>query len=157
MLTAAHFFTHIGLGWIVAHAARLTARDRLLVVLAGTLPDLDGAGIVWSERAYAVAHRGAGHSLLFCLVMIAVALLWGRAPWISAALAAVSFHLHLLLDLVGTGGLPIRYFWPFSERGWMYSRWVLASWPNYAVMLATALGVLLIAWRRRAPRASTPG
>ena len=157
MLTAAHFLTHIGLSWIVANAARLSPRDRLVIVLAGTLPDLDGAGIVWSERAYAIAHRGAGHSLLFCLVMVAVALRWGRARGLTAALAAASFQLHVLLDLVGTGGLPIRYLWPFSERGWMYSQWVLASWPNYAVMTATALGVLLIAWRPRVRRAATPG
>ena len=157
MLTAAHFLTHIGLSWIVANAARLSPRDRLIIVLAGTLPDLDGAGILWSERAYTIAHRGAGHSLLFALVMAAVALAWGRAPRFTAALAAVSFHVHVLLDLVGTGGLPLRYLWPFSERGWMYSQWTLASWPNAAVMAATALGVLVIAWRRRAPRASTPG
>ncbi len=157
MLTATHFLTHIGLSWIVASAARLTARDRLIVVLAGTLPDFDGAGIVWSQTAYDAAHRGAGHSLLFCLVMVAVALRWGRAPALTAALTAASFHLHLLLDLVGTGGLPIRYLWPFSERGWTYSRWVLASWPNYAVMAATALGVLLIAWWRQVRRAARPG
>jgi membrane-bound metal-dependent hydrolase YbcI (DUF457 family) len=157
VLPASHFLTHIALSWIVANAARLPARDRLIVVLAGTLPDLDGAGIVWSERAYQVAHRGAGHSLLFVLVVMAIAWLAGRAPWITAALAAASFHLHLLLDLVGTGGLPIRYFWPFSERGWTYSLWVLRSWPNAAVMAATALGVLLIAWWGRGPRAARPG
>ena len=148
MLTATHFLTHIGLSWIVASAGRLSTRDRVLVVLAGTLPDLDGAGILWSEAAYGSVHRAAGHGLLFAVLIVTIALLRADTPWLTAALAALSFHLHLLLDLVGTGGLPIRYLWPLSDRGWSYSRWVLASWPNAVVMAATALGVIVIAWRR---------
>lgn len=157
MLTAGHFLTHVGLSWIVAHAARLSPRDRLIVVLAGTLPDLDGIGILWSEPAYVAVHRAAGHGLLFGALAVTVALRRGRAPWVTAALAAASFHLHLLLDLVGTGGLPIRYLWPFSDRGWSWDgHWVLASWPNGAVMAATALGCLVIAWRGRAPAPAPP-
>jgi len=157
VLTAAHFLTHVGLSWIVAHAARLSPRDRLLVVLAGTLPDLDGIGILWSEQAYVAAHRAAGHGVLFGGLIVVVALVRGETPRLTAALAAVSFHLHLLLDLVGTGGLPIRYLWPLSDRGWSYDgHWVLASWPNAAVMAATTLGVLVIAWRRRRHRARGP-
>ena len=155
MLTAAHFLTHIGLSWLVANALPLAPRDRLLVVLAGTLPDLDGIGILWSAHAYAALHRAAGHGLPFGALITGLALWRGAAPWACAALALVSFHLHVLLDLVGTGGLPIRYLWPLSDHGWTYDgHWVLASWPNAAVMAATALAVLALAWRRRqAPRA----
>lgn len=150
MLTAAHVLTHIGLSWIVANLARLSARDRWIVVLAGILPDLDGAGLVWSEQAYVAAHRAVGHGLLFVAIVVVVAILRADAPWITAALAAVSFHVHLLLDMVGTGGLPIRYFWPLTDHEWSYDgHWVLASWPNVAVMTATGLAVLVIAWRRR--------
>ena len=56
MLTAVHVLTHVGLRWIVAGFARPSVRDRCIVVLAGTLPDVDGAGIVWSQHAYDVAH-----------------------------------------------------------------------------------------------------
>ena len=153
-LTASHVFTHIGLSWIVANLARLSVRDRVIVVLAGTLLDLDGAGIVWSQAAYDAWHRAAGHGIVFVALVVAAALLFADARWTTAALAVVSFHAHLLLDLVGTGGLPIRYFWPLTDHAWSYDgRWVLASWPNVAVMAAVALGVAVVERRRRRLRA----
>jgi hypothetical protein len=159
MLTALHFMTHIGLSWLVASAGRLSRRDRWLVTLAGVLPDLDGAGIVWSHQAYEAVHRAAGHGLLFVLLLVAFALWRADARWTAASLAAVSFHLHLVLDVVGTGGLPVRYFWPLSDRGFSYGgHWVLASWPNALVMAATLLAVILVAWRGRRPAlAGRPG
>ena len=153
MLTALHLLTHVGLSWIVASVGRASRRDRWLVTLAGVLPDLDGAGIVWSQDAYVAAHRAVGHGLLFGLLLMALALRWADARWTTMALTALSFHLHVVLDVVGTGGLPIRYFWPVSDWGWSYrDHWVLASWPNALVMAATLLGVILVAWRR--PRVS---
>lgn len=150
MLPAAHFLTHVGLSWILANLLPLATRDRVLIVLAGTVLDLDGVGILWSEHAYAVAHRAVGHGVLPGGLVVILALRLAVSPWTTAALAAASFHLHLLLDLVGTGGAPIRYLWPFSDRGWSWDgHWVLASWPNAGVMAATALGVLVIARRRR--------
>jgi hypothetical protein len=150
VLDGLHLLTHIGLSWIVGAAGGLSRKDRWLVVLAGTLLDLDGAGIVWSQDAYVAVHRAAGHGLLFGVLLVALAMLRADRPGPTGALAAVSFHLHLLLDLVGTGGLPIRYFWPFSDRGWSYDgHWVLASWPNMAVMVLTLLGVLWLARRTR--------
>ena len=149
MLTTLHFLTHIGQSWIVAHLGRASRKDRWLIVLAGIVLDFDGAGIVWSEQAYLAAHRIVGHSLVFGLTVIALTMVVADARWRSGALAALSFHLHLLLDLVGTGGLPIRYLWPFSDAGLSYEgRWVLASWPNVIVMAQTLLGVLAIARRR---------
>lgn len=149
MLTALHFLTHVGQSWIVAHLRRGSARDRWLIVLAGIVLDLDGAGIVWSEQAYLATHRIIGHSLFFGLSVIAITLVLADARWPTAALAALAFHLHLLLDLVGTGGLPIRYLWPFAD--WELptpGHWVLASWPNVIVMLLTFLGVLVTTRRR---------
>jgi hypothetical protein len=151
MLSALHFLTHIGQSWIVAHLRRGSARDRWLIVLAGIVLDLDGAGIVWSEQAYLAAHRVIGHGLVAGLAVIAITMVVADARWATGALAALAFHLHLLLDLVGTGGLPIRYLWPFAD--WELSfggHWVLASWPNAIVMLLTLAGVLAIARRRAA-------
>ena len=170
MLTGLHFLTHIGLAWIVASLGRRSARDRWLITLAGVLPDFDGVGFLWSEDAYVAAHRAVGHGLVFVVVWIALTLAYAERRGSAAVLVLVGFHLHLLLDLVGTGGLPIRYFWPFSERGWSYAgRWTLASWPNAVVMILTLLGVLWVGWRtsrsrargrgpgdaRRAPRTTT--
>lgn len=150
MLDALHFFTHIGLSWIVASLRPGARTDRWLIVAAGVLPDLDGAGIVWSQAAYLAAHRAAGHGLLFALLVLAVVARRAESPWVTAGLAMASFHLHLLLDVVGTGGLPVRYLWPVSDRGWTFGgHWILASWPNVVVMAVTLAGVLAIAWRRR--------
>jgi membrane-bound metal-dependent hydrolase YbcI (DUF457 family) len=159
MLTALHFLTHIGLSWIVASLARLSVRDRWLITLAGVVPDLDGAGIVWSDAAYVGVHRAAGHGLVFALVWLGLTLALADRRGLATLLAAAAFHLHLLLDLVGTGGLPIRYFWPFSDRGWSVpGHWTLASWPNTIVMAATLLGVLWMGWRsRRVSRAPGHG
>ena len=169
MLTILHFLTHIGLSWIVASLGRRSAKDRWLITLAGVLPDFDGVGILWSENAYGAAHRAVGHGLAFALVWIALTLALADHRGRAAVLAMLCFHVHLLLDLVGTGGLPIRYFWPLSDRGWSYTgRWTLASWPNAIVMILTLLGVLWVGWRspsrargrgsgdaRRAPRTTT--
>ena len=48
MLSGLHFLTHIGLSWIIANLAAGSRKDRVLIVLAGLLPDLDGVGILWS-------------------------------------------------------------------------------------------------------------
>jgi inner membrane protein len=148
VLSGLHFLTHIGLSWIIANLTAGSRKDRVLIVLAGLLPDLDGVGILWSEPAYLAAHRAAGHSLLFA-VLLAV-LIWrtSDAAVRTTVLGLISFHVHLLLDVVGTGGLPIRYLWPISNAEWTWSgRWTLASWPNVAVMALTTLGVLWVARR----------
>ena len=148
MLTGLHFLTHIGLSWIIASLGRRSVRDRWLITLAGVLPDLDGTGILWSADAYTSVHRAAGHGLAFALLWTALTLYRADQPGRTAGLAMLSFHAHLLLDLVGTGGLPIRYFWPLSDRGWSYAgRWTLASWPNAVVMGLTLLGVLWVGLR----------
>jgi inner membrane protein len=159
MLSMLHFLTHIGLSWLVARVGRASRRDSWLVTLAGVLPDLDGAGIVWSHDAYLAAHRAVGHGAPFGLMLVGFALWRADARWSTAALTAVSFHLHLALDLVGTGGLAVRYLWPMSDWGLSYrGHWVLASWPNALVMAATLLGVLGVAWRaRRVALAGRPG
>jgi inner membrane protein len=150
MLNGLHFLTHIGLSWIIASLGPGSRRDHWLVVLAGTLPDLDGIGILWSGAAYVAMHRAAGHGLLFGLLLIVIAIAYADSRGVTAIAVALSFHLHLLLDLVGTGGLPIRYLWPISDRGWVYAgRWDLASWPNFVVMALTLAGVTAVAWRKR--------
>src|SRR5262249_51301561 len=140
------------MSWIVANLASVSPRDRLIIVLAGTLPDLDGIGIMWSEHAYVVAHRAVAHGLLFVGLMVAAAIRYRRSPWTTSALVVLSFHLHVLLDVVGTGGLPIRYLWPFTNRGLSCeNHWVLASWPNAPITTATGLGVAVTGWRAPSP------
>jgi len=159
VLSGLHFLTHIGVSWIVANLVSGSRRDRWLVVLAGVVLDLDGIGILWSQHAYLITHRAAGHCLLFALLVIGATMLCADSPWKTGVLAAISFHLHLVLDAVGTGGLPIRYLWPFSDWGFAYrDHWVLSSWQNGVVMAATLLGVIAIAWHNhRTPSAILVG
>lgn len=149
MLDATHFLTHLGLSWILANLWDVSRKDRCLIVLAGILPDFEGITLLWSKETFLSIHRVVGHSLLSGVALTFVLALRADARWATGALALVSFHLHLVLDLVGTGGLPIQYFWPISRQGWTYpDHWVLASWQNGLVTIVTLLGVLAIAWRR---------
>ena len=154
MLTALHFFTHAGIAVILANLARCSRRDRWLVVLAALVPDLDGAGILWSQAAYEATHRMVGHSLPVGLLLAVGAARLADRRWTTGLLAAASFLLHLLLDTVGTGGLPIHFLWPFTPWTWSYrDHWTLRSWQNGVVMGLTLVGVVATArWRRRRPR-----
>jgi hypothetical protein len=73
----------------------------------------------------------------------------------SAFLAFLAFHLHLLGDLVGSRGpdgyqWPIPYFFPFSTD-WTLTwqgQWELNAWPNILVSLLMLALTLYIAWKR---------
>ena len=73
----------------------------------------------------------------------------------TAALVGVSFHLHLLCDLVGARGpegeqWPIPYLLPFS-RAWDLTwsgQWALNAWPNFVLTLAALAATLFWAWKR---------
>jgi hypothetical protein len=148
MLSGLHFLTHIAMSWALAHLAGLSRRDRGLVVLATIVPDFDGIGILWSDAVYEVAHRVIGHGIVAALAIVALAAAFAERRLVTAVLAAVSFHVHLFVDVVGTGGAPIQYFWPFSDRVlWWSGHWSLGSWQNAVVTAGTAAAVLWIAWR----------
>jgi inner membrane protein len=157
--------THFLAGWAVANAARLERRERWLVTIAGVIPDADGLGIVaelvtrhsarpllwWSDY-----HHILGHNLIFALlVTLGFTALARERRWLVAGLVLVSFHLHLLCDLIGAKGpdgyqWPIPYLWPFSNHWtWTWSgQWALNAWPNLAIT-AVLLGLALRwAWRR---------
>ncbi len=38
--------THLLTGWVVANTAHVDRKDRLIVTIAGVLPDVDAAGII---------------------------------------------------------------------------------------------------------------
>lgn len=156
--------THFLVGWTVANAAALPRRDRALVAVAGIIPDLDGAGLIaevltrntahplnwWSDY-----HHVLGHNLGFALVIVVAVFAFGQRRWLTSALAALSFHLHLLCDIVGARGpdghqWPIPYLSPFS-KAWDLTwsgQWALNAWPNFVLTTATLLLALYWAWRR---------
>lgn len=137
---------HAELSWLAG--VRLTERrDRVLVTLAGVVPDVDGLSLLGGVEAYTKWHHVLTHGLVAAVV---VAVLFGalaRRRLVVGALSFAAFHLHLLCDLAGSGpGWPITYLAPFSRAETMWSgQWNLASWQNSVIGLAATLMVLACA------------
>jgi membrane-bound metal-dependent hydrolase YbcI (DUF457 family) len=117
-------------------------RDRRLVAWAGMAPDLDGLALLAGADAYGRWHHVAMHGIVAAILVTALMTAFARDRLKVAALAFVSFHVHLLLDLLGSGvQWGIHYFWPFSDREFFSPyRWELASWQNWTI---TAVALLI--------------
>jgi hypothetical protein len=157
--------THFLMGWAVASGSpSLSRRERAFVTWASAVPDLDGLGLVaevatrhtahplnwWSQYHHVLGHN-VGFALLVCAATAALA----QQRCKTALLVCLSFHLHLLGDLVGARGpdgeqWPIPYLLPFSNH-WQLTwsgQWALNAWPNL-LLTAGLLGVVLwVAIRR---------
>jgi hypothetical protein len=155
--------THALLGWAIAGpSGGLSRRERAWIVAAAVAPDLDGLGLIaeiatresreplywWSEY-----HHRLGHNLGACLLVTALAAVALRRFW-PVLLVAVSFHLHLLGDLVGARGpdgyqWPIPYLLPFSSRPELTVpwQWELNAWPNVVISVGLLAFTFWLAWR----------
>jgi inner membrane protein len=156
--------THFLSGWVVANSSpSLTARERLLITLAGVVPDIDGLGAIpdWLTRnsAYPLAwfstYHHRLHNLTFGLAAAAVSFALARHRWMTGLLALLSFHLHLFEDVLGGRGpdgyqWPIPYLAPFSkavEFSWQ-GQWALNAWPNFVITFGLLLVTFYLAWSR---------
>ncbi len=176
--------THFLAGWLLASVRSqgrplLTRREKALVVAAAVAPDIDGLGIIpelltrnsahpllWFSLYHHSLHN-LGFALLCTLAAFLIAGLPNFAlgpamrsrpmpahPWLTAALVFVSFHLHLLCDLIGSRGpdgdqWPIPYLAPFShalQLTW-HGQWALNGWPNLAMTGLFLLATVWLAWR----------
>lgn len=156
--------THFFAGWAVANTApSLNTRERALVTLAGVVPDIDGLGAIPDFLTRNSAHPTMWfsqyhhqlHNLMFGVIVAAAACVLARQRWKAALLALLSFHLHLLGDLIGARGpdgyqWPIPYLWPFERgEGLVWSgQWALNAWPNFAITIALLLVTFYLAWSR---------
>lgn len=157
--------SHLLISWNVANLPRHSSqRDRALVTIAGVLPDLDGVGIVaeWPTQNtdepllwWTHYHHVAAHNLTTALAVIGLAALLANSRWQTALLAGITFHLHLLCDVIGSRGAdgypwPIAYLWPFSNSIlWTWSgQWALNAWPNLAITAVALTTTLLLARSR---------
>lgn len=154
--------THLLVGWTVANFAD-RPRDRALIMLAGVAPDLDGLGAIPEVLTAGSAnplpwfteyHHVLGHNVAFAATVAIIVWIWSR-DWRVMALASVSFHLHLLGDVVGARGpdgyaWPIPYLLPFSQRGqWEWSgSWALNAWPNVLITVVLLVLTFYLAARR---------
>lgn len=156
--------THFLVGWSLSTRFPGLGRvDRACVAAAGVLPDLDGLGFIaelatrdsenpllWWTRF----HHVLGHNVLAGFSLVAITPAVSRR-WSVAALAAVSFHLHLVGDLIGARGpdgaqWPIPYLLPFSDvPQWTVPwQWALNAWPNVALTIALLAYAFWYAWAR---------
>ena len=130
-----------------------------MVTWASVIPDVDGFGIIgeWATRNAAQPltwwsdyHHILGHNLGFALLVSLTAAAFATRRVVTAALVFLSFHLHLLGDIIGARGpdgdqWPIPYLLPFSNA-WNLSwsgQWPLNGWPNFVITAG------LIAWSIR--------
>ncbi len=159
--------THLLVGWTVAEAAGLERRrDRALVALAGCVADIDGLGVIaekatlaagWEEPLlwWTLYHHTLCHNLGFGLLLCALAAALASRRALVPSLVAVSFHLHLLGDVLGARGpddyvWPIPYLLPFSDA-WQITwddQWALNAWPNIALTVVLLGLAFRWAWRR---------
>lgn len=182
MSPVTHFFAGwlVAAAADVVRPGSLTRRDKALIVAAAVAPDLDGLGIVPEILTRHSSHpllwfsqyHHTLHNLAFALVCAAVAFLiagplrgfaFGPAirgrqlpshPWLTSLLVLLSFHLHLLCDLLGSRGpdgdqWPIPYLKPFSnalQLTW-HGQWALNGWQNFLITGVLLAATLWLAWR----------
>jgi hypothetical protein len=159
-----HPVTHFLTGWMVANAADLSNRDRMIVALVGTAPDIDGIGIVVELATrgagdpalwYSNYHHVLGHNIGFATLCSVIAFGLARRRWVTALLAFLAVHVHLLGDLLGSGAAdgypwPIPFLAPFSDA-WQLAwsgQWPLSSWQNNLITAVLMAVTLYLAWRR---------
>jgi membrane-bound metal-dependent hydrolase YbcI (DUF457 family) len=142
--------THFLHGWALAQLLA-ERRDRIIVTIAAVVPDIDGLGIIPEILTRNSAHPLAGfseyhhllaHNLWAALLTTCAAATCARKKAMTALLAFISFHLHLMGDLLGSRGpdgyqWPIKYLYPLSATEWTWrGQWPLASWQNMVVTIA---------------------
>ena len=146
-----HAQTHILSGWCIGNLLPLNARQRLFCMLAASLPDLDGLGVIVSQDAYWAMHHKVGHGIAFGVLLSGALAAISPRKMLSFLLYLAVFHLHLGMDVLGSGAnWDIYYLWPFSncriKTDW---GWPLFSWQNITAFFILFAWTIIIAIRQR--------
>lgn len=145
-----HIATHILSGWCIGNCLPLTARERFFCMIAASVQDVDGLGIVFGQKAYWDYHHIVGHNVFFLALVAGVLTIFST----HRVLAFVSYlllgHLHLLMDYYGSGpGWGIHYLWPVQAIVLKTEyAWELFSWQNIAAGYALLGWTIVIAIRQ---------
>jgi hypothetical protein len=141
-------------GWIVGNYSKINARERFFCMLAASIPDFDGLGIVVSQDAYFEYHHILGHNILFGVVAALILTALSKHKIKCFLLYMALFHLHILMDLFGSGECwTVSYLYPFSNYQ-LESKisWALYSWQNIVVNFSLLLWtIILIFMKKRTP------
>lgn len=149
-----HLTSHLLMGWLSAKGCGHNKKDTRVVTLASLAPDVDGVGLLWDLMAelggvnthYWSWHHSL-HNVFFALLVGALAGVYCRSLRV-AGLCVLVFHLHLLCDLLGSGGpdgfvWPIPYLAPLCDTPLIWQgQWALNAWPN----LLIGMGLFLLTW-----------
>ncbi len=153
---------HLIGSWLVASATTNHPRDRKLVTLAGVLPDADGLGVIpdvigsWVSgkectfQYYQQYHHILLHGWPGAILVSVLLAFFARKKWRVLFLCLLTFHLHLVCDLIGSRGPTVGDFWPicyseplFRLPIWFWKRqWRLDGWQNqiiFATLLAASI------------------
>lgn len=149
-----HIQTHILSGWCIGNLCWLSPRERLFCMFAASMQDLDGLGILFSEELYWDLHHALGHCLLAGVVISSILTAFSTHRWKAFPIYLLLFHLHLVMDYLGSGpGWGLYYLWPFSDWEWINrNAWPFFSWQNLSAAGAFLIWTVLIArYQHRTP------
>ncbi|MBF0227596.1 MAG: metal-dependent hydrolase [Desulfobacterales bacterium] len=155
--------THFLVGWTVANADNSNTKDRIIVAVSCVIPDIDGLGIIAEKLTFnwehpllwwTKYHHLLCHNIGFGLIIFFTALVFSKRMFI-AILSFISFHLHLLGDIIGSRGpdgeiWTVPYFLPFSDRfhiSWQ-GQWELNAWQNIFITIALLIVMFFLAWKK---------
>ena len=111
-------------------------------MLAASLQDLDGIGLLISQALCLDYHHLLGHNLCYGLVLSALLVYFSHHRLKAFLLYLALFHLHLILDYYGSGpDWGIAYAWPVSSWSIMNAH----AWPFYAWQ-NVATGYFFVGW-----------
>ena len=148
--------THFIGSWLIASVVTDNPRDRKLVTLAGVLPDADGLGVVADVVGAAIRgeeptfhyYQQYHHLLLHgwpgAILVAALLTPFARRHARVTFFCLLTFHLHLLCDLLGSRGPSPGDLWPicyseplFQHPIWFWKgQWRLDGWQNKTVFVA---------------------
>jgi len=154
--------THFLAGWLLAAPMRISGREKVFIVAAAVIPDVDGLGIIPELLTRNSAHpllwfsqyHHSLHTLVFALVVTLLCWCMAEQRWKTAFLVMLSFHFHLLCDVLGSRGpdgdsWPIPYLSPISdslELSW-HGQWALNGWQNILITALMLSATFWIAYR----------
>jgi len=142
--------THILAGWCLGNSFQLTARERLLCMIAAEIADLDGIGIISSIEAYLDYHHVLGHNV-FVGILIVVVLSMISRRLLMVPILTLSFASHLVLDSFGSGeGWGLSLFYPLSDRSYVNPyAWSFQGWENSLAMFCVLFPTVVIGVKHR--------
>lgn len=153
---------HLIISWVLSNLNYENKRDRIVATLCGIFPDFDGLGLIIDKITgdqgypyYFSWHRKFGHSLFILPAVIIIAFLICGRRIKPAAVAALTFIIHIFFDVTGSAGpdgsiWPIYLFWPFSDyEASVPWQWPLNDWKNSAITAVFIFMMIAIVIKKR--------